>query len=204
MVDYPHAGIYPQAYWPDQDGNPTPGKQVGVYAPGTFDLATLYADRDRALMVQNPTTLTDDGNTQIFFAEPGTYDVRRIVAGQPAADAFIRISVAVDAEDAIDGPADVALDDVVLFMAASLPHLFMFGDIVRDDETNVILSAPLVQADRGIVGTFTTDTQSEDFPGEIDAYHVTFTEPVERTYTQPLLTRNAGGAVTTRPALEVT
>jgi len=56
----------------------------------------------------------------------------------------------------------------------------------------------------GTVGTYTADTVSTLFPGAVDAYHVTYGSPVTRTYTQPAVTRDTNGAVTTRPAIVVT
>jgi hypothetical protein len=37
----------------------------------------------------------------------------------------------------------------------------------------------------------------------VDAYTITYGSPVTRTYTQAAVTRNANGAVTTRPAITV-
>lgn len=82
------------------------------------------------------------------------------------------------------------------------PDLIIVGAITRDIN-GAATSAPLVWPD-GSVGTYTADTVSVLFPGAVDAYHVTYGSPVTRTYTQPAVTRNASGAVTTRPALVVT
>lgn len=48
----------------------------------------------------------------------------------------------------------------------------------------------------GVVGTFTSDVLSTAFPGAVDAWHGTHGS---QTVTQPLMTRNANGAVIAQP-----
>lgn len=85
--------------------------------------------------------------------------------------------------------------------AAMNPDLLIVGTITRDTN-GAATSAPVVWPD-GTVGTFTADTVSSSFPGAVDAYHVTYGSPATRTYTQPLMTRDANGAVTARPAVVI-
>ncbi len=72
-------------------------------------------------------------------------------------------------------------------------------------DSNEALTTGTVQWPDGSTGTFTTDTASTAFPGAIDAYHITYIPSVgpTRTITQPLLTRDAAGAVTAQPALTI-
>jgi hypothetical protein len=70
---------------------------------------------------------------------------------------------------------------------------------VTRDSNSALLSATVTWPD-GTTGTWTTDTVSTDFPGAIDAYHVTYGS---KTVTQSAVTRDGSGAVTTQPALTV-
>ena len=82
------------------------------------------------------------------------------------------------------------------------PDGIISGSITRD-ANDAVLSASVVWPD-GAPGTFTATVVSTSFPGAVDAYTVTYGSPVIRTYTQPAMTRNANGAVSSRPALVVT
>ena len=82
------------------------------------------------------------------------------------------------------------------------PDGIISGSITRD-ANDAVTSATVVWPD-GVSGTFTATTVSVAFPGAVDAYTVTYGSPVIRTYTQPAMTRNANGAVISRPALVVT
>ena len=79
------------------------------------------------------------------------------------------------------------------------PDGIISGSITRD-ANDAVTSADVVWPD-GTSGTFTATAVSVMFPGAVDAYAVTYGGI--RTYTQPLLTRNATGAVTNRPAMVV-
>lgn len=100
-------------------------------------------------------------------------------------------------------PTDgVLLVDFLLACAAN-PDTILFGTITRDGDGAALSST--VAWPNGFVGTYTADIVSTDFPGAIDAYHITYGSPLVRTYTQPAVTRDpTTGAVTVRPALVVT
>lgn len=89
-----------------------------------------------------------------------------------------------------------------LLVAAALVDPIIVGVITRD-ANDAATSAGVVWPD-GTVGTYTADTVSTAFPGAVDGYHITYGSPATKTYTQPTVTRDASGAVTTRPALVVT
>lgn len=81
---------------------------------------------------------------------------------------------------------------------------FALTSITRDSN-EAIVTGSVVWPD-GATGTFTTDTASSDFPGAVDAYHITYVPAVgtTRTITQSLVTRDLAGAVTAQPLLTVT
>ncbi len=71
------------------------------------------------------------------------------------------------------------------------------------DANEALTTASVVWPD-GSTGTFTTDTASSAFPGAIDAYHVTYVNgSITRTVTQPAVTRDAQGGITSQPAITV-
>jgi hypothetical protein len=85
---------------------------------------------------------------------------------------------------------------------ARLPDALIFGSITRDSN-DTMLTATVIWPD-GTPGTFTTDVTSVDWPGAIDAYHITYGSPTINTYTQPLMTRDTSGGVIVVPDIEVT
>jgi hypothetical protein len=78
---------------------------------------------------------------------------------------------------------------------AATPEVLMVGTITRDTY-GAPLSAAVTWPD-GVTGTF-TGTPSATFPGVVDSY--TLTHGAD-TYTQPLVTRNASGEITAKPAI---
>ena len=70
------------------------------------------------------------------------------------------------------------------------------------DANSAITTASIVWPD-GITGTFTTDVASTAFPGAIDAWHATYVGSPTKTITQPVVTRDANGAVTAQPAITI-
>ncbi len=84
--------------------------------------------------------------------------------------------------------------------ARNLDQLIV-GAVTRDS-SGAATSAPVKWPD-GTAGTYTATTLSSAFPGAVDAYKVTYGSPVARTITQPAVTRDTSGAVTTLPELTV-
>lgn len=71
------------------------------------------------------------------------------------------------------------------------------------DTNEAIVTASIVWPD-GATGTFTTDTTSIIFLGAIDAWHATYINgSITHTVTQPLVTRDANGAVIAQPAITI-
>lgn len=90
----------------------------------------------------------------------------------------------------------------LLLALARDPNLIVSG-VVTYNANHAATSAPVVWPD-GASGTYTATTVSSSFPGLVDAYTVTHVlGGVTTTYTQPLVTRDSSGAVTTRPAITV-
>lgn len=96
------------------------------------------------------------------------------------------------------GPITPKFPNVLI---ATNPDMLIAGAITRDSN-GAATSAPVVWPD-GVTGVY-TGTPSADFPGAVDSYTITYLGTPTRTYTQPTVTRNASGAVTSRPAITVT
>lgn len=84
-----------------------------------------------------------------------------------------------------------------LLDAARDPEALFTGAITRD--ANGAPTASSVTWPDGVTGTY-TGTASATWPGAIDSYTITHGTT---TYTQPTVTRNSSGAITTRPAITV-
>jgi len=76
----------------------------------------------------------------------------------------------------------------------ALTLAFALSDATRD--ANDAITTATIKWPDGVIGTFTSDVLSVDFPGAIDAWHGTHGA---QTVTQPLMTRNANGAVIAQP-----
>lgn len=100
------------------------------------------------------------------------------------------------------GVASIPPGTYVQYIAlAGDPDLLITGAITRD-ANDAATSAPVTWPD-GTPGVYTATSVSGTFPGAVDAYTITYGSPATRTYTQSAVTRNANGAVTTRPAITV-
>jgi hypothetical protein len=84
---------------------------------------------------------------------------------------------------------------------AANPDTITFGTITRNTDS-AVTSATVVWPD-GTAGVFTSDVLSSAYPGAVDSYHITYLGSSTVTYTQPTVTRDSNGAVTTRPAMVV-
>jgi hypothetical protein len=81
------------------------------------------------------------------------------------------------------------------------PDTLVIGAITRDSN-GAALSAAVSWPD-GVLGTYTALTVSIAFPGAVDSYSVTYGSPTLRTYTQPLITRDASGTPIVVPAIVI-
>jgi hypothetical protein len=55
----------------------------------------------------------------------------------------------------------------------------------------------------GTPGAFTALVLSTTFLGAVDSYKVTYGAPVQKTFTQPTVTRNSAGSAVTVPPIVV-
>lgn len=84
-----------------------------------------------------------------------------------------------------------------------LTQALQFSSIVRDGD-GAMLSA-IVSWPDGFDGEYTADDVSSMFPGKVDGWHVTRTDGVTTTiFTQPTVTRDTDGNITTMPQVVVT
>lgn len=105
--------------------------------------------------------------------------------------------------------SDVALEhmEAGIALAATVeqimrdPEQIAVGAITRD--SNGAATAFAVTWPDGQPGNYTALALSSAFPGAVDSYKITYGAPVQYTYTQPTVTRDAAGAVTNLPAIVV-
>lgn len=73
-MTFEHAGLWGPDNLDNRFGRPLVDTEFEVRLPGTSTLADLWADRNRAVAVDNPATTGPTGNVS-FFADPGYYDL---------------------------------------------------------------------------------------------------------------------------------
>ena len=118
-------------------------------------------------------------------------DLALIPAG-PAAPVLTAPSAVVTSVNGQTGAVDTYAQ------LARTPEVLITGAITRDSG-GAPTSAAVTWPD-GTTGVF-TGTPSPTFAGALDAYTITY--GTTRTYTQPAVTRNASGNITTQPAITI-
>lgn len=100
-------------------------------------------------------------------------------------------------------PAELNLktDKSVSLLSWAYGNMFQLVSSTRDPN-GAIVTANIIWPD-GISGVFTTDVASTAFPGAIDAWHATYVASPSKLITQPAVTRDLNGAVTSQPAITV-
>jgi hypothetical protein len=152
-----------------------------------------------------------DGAADVTLAPTAAGWVWRIdehLAGSPARTIYVTVPDVAS----IDYPDLMPIDPATLTPSAPLapawvssqnlalardPSQIFVGTITLTDGAPT--SAAVVWPD-GTTGVY-TGTPSVAFPGSIDAY--TITHGTTRTYTQPAVTRDATGNITTQPAIVI-
>ena len=179
----------------------------------TFTVDTQTNDSD-GLTVLLPTkfkTWLCNGQLEVQLPAGFAYDV---VEGMPGGRKY-RIYIAADSPDTANlvdlvvSPGDslvplfgVGSDQWLINYAAGDLEALIVGTINRNGN-GAITTADVVWPD-GTPGVYTSLVFSSSFPGFVDSYKVTYvTDAVTRTVTQPIVTRDAGGAVTNRPEMVV-
>lgn len=95
----------------------------------------------------------------------------------------------------------IGLASPALLLTWAYTQTFQLVSATRNAD-GAITTASITWPD-GVSGVFTSDTLSTDFPGAIDAWHATYLGATTKTVTQPLVTRDANGAVTVQPAITI-
>lgn len=199
------------------------GAQVSVCVPGTQQPITVPFFSDAALTQQMPNPFTcDDGYIDIFLPSPMT--VALVTTYGQTIRVADYLSILPNAENVLTSPSPVIItntpgtgqtltgvdsqtlqwtdpvttnDDNIIgwFMGFE----FALSDVVRDS-TGAVLSAAVTWPD-GHTGTYTADVTSTEFPGRVDAWHITWGDANSgRTYFQPQVTRDVNGALARVPA----
>ena len=91
------------------------------------------------------------------------------------------------------------LEDALIQLARDPESLFS-GYISRD--SNGVATAAQVMWPDGVAGVYSA-TPSVQWPGATNSYTITRVGTPTITFTQPVVTRNSDGVVTTRPAITV-
>ncbi len=193
---------------------------VRVANTQTVDYTLVLADAGKAVEINSATAknVTVPPNASVAFPVGTIIEVPQVGAGSATLVAGVGVTITGDTVTPGQGGSlllrktgtnawwsaigAVRSGTYVQYIAlAGDPDLLITGAITRD-ANDAATSAPVTWPD-GTPGVYTATTVSAAFPGAVDAYTVTYGSPATRTYTQPAVTRNANGAVTTRPAITV-
>lgn len=122
-------------------------------------------------------------------------DLSLIPTGQPSLATTGQVPAALSVNGQTGHIIGLATVDQATLDAARAPENLFTGEIVRDSDGAPISAA--VEWPDGTAGLY-TGVPSEDFPGVIDGYSITYGD---LTFLQPLVTRDGSGAITNRPAI---
>jgi hypothetical protein len=121
----------------------------------------------------------DDGDVSVWNSATGRFESAPVVGGAVPNGTYV-------------GNAE----------RAALLDSILTGTITRD--SNGAATAATATWPDGATGAYSALVVSSAFPGAVDSYNVTHVlGGTTITYTQPTVTRDANGAVTTRPAITV-
>lgn len=149
----------------------------------------MWAANGETLVSKRTFQVLTGQTTVIFDLIPDGSDSAETVAA--AVPAVISVNGQAGAVTGLSTVTQALLD------AARDPESLFTGTITRD--ANGAPTASSVIWPDGVTGTY-AGTASATWPGAVDSYTITHGST---TYTQPLVTRNASGAITTRPAITV-
>lgn len=119
--------------------------------------------------------------------------------GTQAISTVTGLQGALDAKAALTQTLVIGSDNWLKIFAKDF-ELLLSGTITRD-ANNVVTTSGVVWPD-GTAGVFTATTVNATFKC-VDAYTITYVGGTTRTVTQPAVTRNAAGYVTTYPVATV-
>jgi hypothetical protein len=139
-------------------------------------------------------------NVTCYVQDLGTYTFNNFtILNRTAMDAIWKAGVQVVGTP-YDTTGTYASDSALLAWAYS--QSWSVTSATRD-ANGATTTANIVWPD-GTPGVFTADTLSTAYPGEIDAWHVTYVNPlITKTLTQSAVTRDTNGAIIAEPALLV-
>jgi hypothetical protein len=192
----------------DNNGSLQPGsvgssqiRDAAITAPAIADNAITEAKLEPALRSKVNSGVADGAITSNKLADNAVTPAKIDKLGTAQGVASLDGSGKLPEAQLPDRLAEASLNYsfVGIAQAAKNPDLLIVGAITRDSN-QAVTSAAVMWPD-GTPGTFTADTLSTAFPGAVDAYHITYGNPVSRTFTQPAITRNTAGAATTVPRI---
>lgn len=170
-------------------------------ATGSFNSSFLYIATDQPVQVQYT---PHGGSTPVIitvnrlFLLDAAADTVTVSNPQPT-QLTANVRIAYDGTTSSNAPSPSL---IALLTTWSLAQAFQVVSGTRNS-SGALLSATITWPDGGI-GTYTADTLSTAFPGLVDAWHATYTAGnVTHTVTQPLVTRDSGGNITSQPALTI-
>ena len=204
------------------------GVQVAFYAPGTTTAIadTLYSDEALTQALPNP-FIADSGVIDVYLPNPQNIALQTTYG--TATNYIDELPVLPDAAHIVvtpvpftiqNGPGTntflsgidaataqwVSMDDLYLAKQAAvigwcLSGAFSIDDCTRD--ANGAVETANISWPDGTTGIYTADTISAVFPGKVDAYHVTYGDPIIWTLTQTDVTRDSNGNITVQPVIQV-
>lgn len=192
---------------PNSDGIPTAASGILRFKPTARRVIAGAPDK---VVLPSPFQVTlVAGAADVTLAPTSSlwvWQVDERVSGAPARTVYAQVpdAVEVDYTDLVlvdpatlaPGPApDPSWAAAMNMQLARTPEALLAGVVTRD-AGGAPLSASVEWPD-GVTGTF-TGTPSPTFAGALDSYTITHGT---KTYTQPIVTRNASGAITNQPAI---
>lgn len=190
----------------DPSGVPVDGATVDVYDTGTTShiAGTIHDAATGGATLPNPIVANAQGEIEFWLDAPAKVDLKYTRPG------FVTETHTVDVLDALhvhsgtyaligDGASAGANATAAQLKEWAQGECYELTAITRD--VNETPTTATVKWPDGSGGTFTTTTANATF-FTVDAYTVTHTLS-SKTVTQTAVTRDAAGAVTTKPALTV-
>jgi uncharacterized membrane protein len=176
----------------------------GLAAQVAADAASALASKNAAAVsaTNSANSASASANSAVASANSATASQTSATNSQTSAVSSASSAAASQASaDLTASLLSTKTDKSVSLLSWSYASSFQLASATRD-ANEAIITANIVWPD-GITGVFTTDVASTAFPGAIDAWHATYTGSPNKLITQPVVTRDAAGAVISQPAITV-